>query len=495
MRSLVRISAFLRKEIVEVIRQPVLVMLLVVGPFSIMLLFGLGYHQSPSMRTLFVVPEESPLAEQIRSNPESLGPNIDFRGVSTDEENARRALRTGRVEAVVVAPEEPVEMVRSGDQATFEVYHDELDPFRADYINFVAQSAVDELNRQVLASVVEEGQGGLPSVEAAISGSRSAIEAAREAEARDDTGGSEQQRRVLRRNIDTVTAVLGVTTALIGGISELEPDSEPGELAQALSDLEQRAASLEEPGADRGEDLAAIEEDLEVVESSLSDLEQIDPEVLARPFRAESSALSGRSLSMTHFFGPGVFALLLQHLAITFAGLSLVRERQLGIRELFRVAPLTPAETLIGKGLAFMAMGGVVAASLLGLLVLVLGVPMAGDWMSLVAAVATLIFASLALGFLVSALAHTDLQAVQYAMLVLLVSIFFSGFFLNLDFLRMPVRLISYALPATHAIEMLQDVMLRGRPAEPDVLTVLAGIGLVSFLAAWLTLRTRMALR
>ena len=39
-RILIRISAFLRKEIVEIMRQPMLVLTLVLGPFLILLFFS-----------------------------------------------------------------------------------------------------------------------------------------------------------------------------------------------------------------------------------------------------------------------------------------------------------------------------------------------------------------------------------------------------------------------------------------------------------------------
>ena len=60
---------------------------------------------------------------------------------------------------------------------------------------------------------------------------------------------------------------------------------------------------------------------------------------------------------------------------------------------------------------------------------------------SLALTVSLVIFASLGLGFAISGLAKTDSQAVQYSMVVLLLSIFFTGFVL-LDKLTVPVRCV-----------------------------------------------------
>ena len=54
---IVQVLGFIRKELVEILRQPKLVATLVFGPFVILLLFGLGYNNQPlELRTLFVGP-------------------------------------------------------------------------------------------------------------------------------------------------------------------------------------------------------------------------------------------------------------------------------------------------------------------------------------------------------------------------------------------------------------------------------------------------------
>ena len=53
---LIRISAFLSKEIFEIMRQPMLLVTLVLGPFLILFFFGIGFRNEPrSLRTMFVI--------------------------------------------------------------------------------------------------------------------------------------------------------------------------------------------------------------------------------------------------------------------------------------------------------------------------------------------------------------------------------------------------------------------------------------------------------
>jgi ABC-type polysaccharide/polyol phosphate export permease len=78
-------------------------------------------------------------------------------------------------------------------------------------------------------------------------------------------------------------------------------------------------------------------------------------------------------------------------------------------------------------------------------------------------------------------------------MIALLSSVFFTGFFLNLQLLRPEVRILSRVIPATYGIELLQGVMLRGRDLDLQQLLILLALGCGLFLVAWLLLRRAMA--
>jgi ABC-2 type transport system permease protein len=109
-----------------------------------------------------------------------------------------------------------------------------------------------------------------------------------------------------------------------------------------------------------------------------------------------------------------------------------------------------------------------------------------------VLAVVALIFTSLGVGFLISLISQTDTQAVQYSMLLLLASVFFSGFFMDLRIMKAPFTMLAWSLPATYGIQMLQDIMLRGNSLPLQVFLGLTAIGIILFLVNWLLLRRKM---
>ena len=111
-------------------------------------------------------------------------------------------------------------------------------------------------------------------------------------------------------------------------------------------------------------------------------------------------------------------------------------------------------------------------------------VPFRGETATFIAILVLLVIASLGIGFLISTMSKSDTQAVQLSMLVLLMSIFFSGFFLPLENFILPVRILGYLMPITSSIQALQDVMLRGVPPPLLLWLVLGGLAIVTFLLA-----------
>ena len=166
--------------------------------------------------------------------------------------------------------------------------------------------------------------------------------------------------------------------------------------------------------------------------------------------------------------------LLVQQFGVAFGALTFVRERALGTVELYQAAPVSPGPLLLGKFLGHLLIGGAVAALLLELVVLLLGVPMEGSTAAVAVVLGLVLLGSIGLGFVISLVSRNDTQAVQYAMIVLLASLFFSGFFLATERLVYPAHIISWLLPATFGISLLRDVMLRGIDPDPGTLGALA---------------------
>ena len=234
-----------------------------------------------------------------------------------------------------------------------------------------------------------------------------------------------------------------------------------------LLDARSTVDSLRAQVGDAGSfDSATFLADAETLSDTVSQVTTIDPAVLVRPFAVDTASVIDVDIDPTDYFTPAALALLLQHLALTFAALSLVRDRSTGLFELLRIGPLTSTQILLGKCIAYLCIGAVVAAALTASAVFWLGVPFSGQIAWFAAMVIGVLLASLSLGMVLSSISQTESQAVQFAMLTLLAALFFSGFVLGLDNLTYPVKLISWTLPVTYGIRSFQTVMLLGAATE-----------------------------
>lgn len=503
LRSLIRVSAFFSKEIFSILRQPMLVLTLVLGPFLILLLFGIGFrNEAPVLRTLFVVPSgNSTLTQQIESYATSLGSQLIFMGTTTDRAQAREQLLKRQVDVVAVIPDNAYESIRHSQPVMIELDHYEIDPFLSDYIKIFGQVYVDEINRRLLRVVTEQGQRDTELIRDALKSTRDTVITMQEAMRVGDRLETRRRQQQLEQDVTALTLAVGATVGVAHSVQQALGD-QAGQDTQAvldlLSTLRQDTAALNEPGNVQNSNLEAerikkIEAELAQLQDLLDEFQSIDPNVLISPFRSQAISVAAVPIRPSDFFAPAVIALLLQHLAVTFAALSIVHERQDGTLELFRVSPISAAETLFGKYLSYLLFAGLLASILTLAVVYGLGVPMLGDWLSYSLSLTALIFTALGIGFVISLIARTDSEAVQYAMIVLLTSVFFSGAFLRLETLWRPIQLVSWSMPATYGILLLQNIMLRGFLPNANLLLGLTGFGLGLFLLAWLLLRRLMA--
>src|SRR5690606_22911347 len=314
---------------------------------------------------------------------------------------ARERLDSREVDLVVIAPEDAVEIVRSNEHAPIVVLHDRLDPFDRAFITVAAQSAVDELNRVVLSEVTEVAQSEAGEYEEALPAARSSMGRMAEALRRGDETEARAAQSDAIDSLQSAEEGLGSSSDLLASLERPvgSGSQEPvgGRVGETRSEVES-LDTADPAAADRAEE---IEADLAELEQTLSEFRSISPEVLVQPFVAETELVRGQTVPLTTYYSPGVVAVLLQHVVLTFAALSVVGERQTGSTELFRVGPVRVGEFLAGKFLGYAFLGSVIAAGLMAVVIFVFGTPMLGSPWWAIAVLALTMSASLGLGFVI----------------------------------------------------------------------------------------------
>lgn len=495
-RGIIRASSFFRKEIFEILRQPRLVATLVLGPFLILFIFGIGYHDQPrSFRTLFVVQPNSAISKQdIQQYGKSVDLLIIYAGVTDNQNEALDRLHRGEVDLVIVVPVDAIGTIKNNQQSVFTVYHQQIDPAQVTYVKYLGWLYVGAVNQQVLRSFALQGQKDAINWHTSLQEAHQNASAMRQAMQSGDEALAQQKQLELAGNVHAVSLAVGTSLGLLDSLQQTKgANGGNTDLVQSmLTNLRENTNQLGNSTDNKDERLTRldkIDKDITDLDGKLAEFQIIDPSIIVSPFRSEIKNVATAEPSISDFFAPAVLALLLQHLAVTFAALSIVRERNVGTMELFRVSPLSAAEALFGKYISYMLFGGVIAAILSALLVFVMHVPMLGNWWYFALVIAAVLFTSLGIGFTISIVSQTDSQAVQYSMIILLASVFFSGFIMSLDMLLPSVRIISWLLPTTYGTLLLRDIALRGVDPNWRLLGGLIAIGLVLMFISWRLMR------
>ncbi|MDP8925006.1 MAG: hypothetical protein M3O34_19335, partial [Chloroflexota bacterium] len=158
-RQVVRILSFFFKEIWATVRQPRLVLSVVLGPFLILAAFGVGYRgQTPELATTLVLPNDPRLPEDPAAYRELFSQVFVLERVTRNRQEAEDALADDRTDVVVVVPDNAEEVVLDGNHAQFDVLFRETDPLQAAWVRYFATVAVQELNRRVIADFIGSGQ-------------------------------------------------------------------------------------------------------------------------------------------------------------------------------------------------------------------------------------------------------------------------------------------------------------------------------------------------
>ncbi|WP_274423765.1 ABC transporter permease [Chelativorans sp. YIM 93263] len=159
---------------------------------------------------------------------------------------------------------------------------------------------------------------------------------------------------------------------------------------------------------------------------------------------------------------PGLLGVILQMTMVMMTSIALTRERERGTMENLLAMPASPLEIMLGKILPYFVVGAVQVAVVLAASRLLFGIPFVGSVTLLLSAVFIFVMALVLLGYTISTVARTQMQALQLTFFFFLPSILLSGFMF--PFRGMPVwaQWIGEIFPLTHFLRVIRAVMLKG---------------------------------
>ena len=139
--------------------QPRLLAVLILGPFLILLIFGISYQDTyRTLRTMLVVSENSSMEASVKSFAELPMPGVEVVNVVHDTIEALSALENQLVDLVLVIPPDAVQKIEFNQHVEFTFYHQEIDPFEVAYVELVASRITEETNRGLSISAIEQSK-------------------------------------------------------------------------------------------------------------------------------------------------------------------------------------------------------------------------------------------------------------------------------------------------------------------------------------------------
>jgi ABC-2 type transport system permease protein len=167
---------------------------------------------------------------------------------------------------------------------------------------------------------------------------------------------------------------------------------------------------------------------------------------------------------------------------------AIVRETERGTMETLISTPVRPGEVMLGKIFPYVFVGYVQTVVFLAAARILFNVPFLGSPLAFFVGFNLYIIVNLALGFLISTIARSQMQAMQISFFTLLPTILLSGFMF--PFAGMPgwAQAIGSAIPATHFLRLVRKVMLKGAEMA-DIATDLWRIGIIMAVIVLIALR------
>lgn len=169
------------------------------------------------------------------------------------------------------------------------------------------------------------------------------------------------------------------------------------------------------------------------------------------------------ALESRFFLVPGSIAVVMTMIGTLLTALVVAREWERGTMEAMLATPVRMTEFVASKVVPYFLLGLASMALCTIIAVTVFALPLRGSVFALFAIASAFLLPSLGLGLFISAATKNQFVASQIALLsAFLPTFLLSGFIFEISSMPLPIRIITYAVPARYLIPALQTVFIAG---------------------------------
>lgn len=203
--------------------------------------------------------------------------------------------------------------------------------------------------------------------------------------------------------------------------------------------------------------------------------------ILPYTIKTEMRMLYNPQLKGAYSSVPGVMGMILLLISAMMTSIAIVREKELGTMEILLVSPMKPWLVVISKVIPYFIISLINVATILILSVFVLGLPIEGSLLLLIASTIIYIFCALSLGILISTITEAQQAAMLISLLGLMLPVvMLSGYAFPIANMPAILQVLSNLVPAKWYIIIVKGVMIKGIGIEQiwkELLILLAMTG------------------
>ena len=203
-----------------------------------------------------------------------------------------------------------------------------------------------------------------------------------------------------------------------------------------------------------------------------------------------TAVLYNPDLNSRLFTIPAQMGFIIYQVTLAVASLAFARERELGTLEQLLVTPLHRFNLISGKALVAWLVGGLDFLLMYGVAVRGFAIPMRGSFALLLACSLFFVAVEIGYGVIISALSHTQQQAILYVFLLAMLDVALSGYLVPVKNMPALFRAAAAVSPLQHYLVIVRAIMLKGAglavlwPQIAALAAIGGGVGSLALAAA-----------
>lgn len=167
-------------------------------------------------------------------------------------------------------------------------------------------------------------------------------------------------------------------------------------------------------------------------------------------------------MNYKYFMVPGILVILLTMVGANLTAINIVKEKEIGTIEQINVTPIKKFHFILGKLIPFWIMGLVVLTIGLTIAGIAYGITPAGSFLTIYVFAAVYLLSVLGLGLLISTYSTNQQQSMLISFFIMMIFILLGGLYTSIDSMPEWAKWITRFNPVSYFIEVMRMVVLKG---------------------------------